>query len=408
MQTPAWLFQCVQRWRSARLDGASVQGEATMESLRRYRTIACCVLPLHLAIAWIFSRFSPPTSHPEWARWAELVSLSHWCAAAGVAVSGWWAHWYLVKRQRATGGAVALQIGIAAAYLYFGAHVALLDLRFETGAGSSTFMVICVMFGVLALMRPAITVPLFSATYVIFSYLLENTEVNPNQLLSLRVMAFVAPALALLTSTINWSQYSRAVLLRRQLRRSNEALQLQKQELAYLADHDALTGLFNRREFMRLADMELQRGRRVPAETSVIMLDIDFFKKVNDQFGHPGGDAVLQSTAATLRKALRVTDTLARMGGEEFIVLLPGTGEDGARLVAEKMREAVEDMVTPFEAESIVITASLGVSTLRATDWSDFEALYAAADRALYVAKQTGRNRVEFAVPESSERKPHR
>jgi diguanylate cyclase (GGDEF)-like protein len=251
-------------------------------------------------------------------------------------------------------------------------------------------------------------VPLFGATYVIFSYLLENTEVNPNQLLSLRILAFVAPALALLTSTINWSQYSRAVLLRRQLRRSNEALQLQKQELAYLADHDALTGLYNRREFMRLADMELQRVRRVPAETSVIMLDIDFFKKVNDRFGHPGGDAVLQSTAATLRRALRVTDTLARMGGEEFIVLLPGTGEDGARRVAEKMREAVGDMVTPFEAESIVITASLGVSTLRATDWSDFEALYAAADRALYVAKQTGRNRVEFAVPESSERKPHR
>jgi len=400
--------EAMTRWRQAGKDSALVQGEATMESLRRYRLIACFVLPLHAAIAWLFGHYEAPAKHPEWTYWAAGVAMAHWWAVVGVLLTALCAHWHLAYRQKASGAAVALQIVIAALYLYFGAYVALLDLRFSTGAGSATYMVICIMFGVLALMRPAISVPMFSMTYLIFSYLLESTPVDENQILSLRIMALVAPALALMTACMNWSQYSKAVLLRRQLRRSNEALQQQKQELAFLADHDALTGLYNRREFMRLAQAELLWMNREPAETSVVVLDIDFFKKVNDVYGHPGGDAVLKATSQALAQSLRATDILARLGGEEFIVLLPNTDDVGARQVAEKMREAVGRMEVIYEGHPIPITASLGVSTLSASHEADIDSVYAAADRALYVAKQTGRNRVEFATPECSERKNRR
>jgi len=133
------------------------------------------------------------------------------------------------------------------------------------------------------------------------------------------------------------------------------------------------------------------------------MVDLDYFKKINDRHGHPGGDAVLQAVAQRLGRALRSTDTLARLGGEEFIVLLPNTGSEGALQVAARLREAVRHAPVSFEDVDIPVTASLGVSSLRATDKGSVDAVYATADRALYVAKQLGRDRVEYAEPGASE-----
>lgn len=375
-----------------------------MESLRRYRIIACFTAPLHLAVAGIFGTGGAPNGRPELASWGTAIAQAHLVAAVGVVLTALWAHWFVAYRQRATAGAIGLQIAVAAAYLYFGAHVTLIDLAFNTGAGMATYLMICIMFGVLALMRPAISVPVYLLTYMVFAWLLERATVGASQLTSVRILALVAPALALMTSWINWSQYSKAVLLRRQLSRSNEAMAAQQHELAFLADHDALTGLYNRREFMRLAQLELRRASRVPGETAVIMVDLDHFKQINDRHGHPGGDAVLVATAACLQQALRVTDTLARLGGEEFIVLLPDTGREGALRVAAKLREALWQMVVVFEGTNIPVTASFGVSSLLAGtvagERATVDTIYAAADRALYAAKQLGRDRVEYAAPE--------
>lgn len=380
-----------------------VQGEATMESLRRYRGIACFTGPLHAALAWIFYRYSVPVGRPELAEWASALMVAQCAALLGVVLTGGWAHWFLRRGPRATAGAIVLQICIAAAYLYFGAYITLLDLQYRAGAGLASFLLICVMFGVLALMRPAISVPVYSLTYLAFMHLLGNTPVDPQQLTSLRIVAFVAPALALMTAWMTWSQYSKAVLLRRQLSKSNAALVAQQQELAFLADHDALTGLYNRREFTRLAQVELLRATRVPCETAVIMVDLDYFKRINDRYGHPGGDAVLKATAQALAQALRATDTLARLGGEEFIVMLPDTDREGAMRVAARLRDAVRHATIVFEEHTIPVTASFGVSRLLASQRGTVDAVYSAADRALYVAKQLGRDRVEYAEPEASE-----
>ncbi|QPC95922.1 sensor domain-containing diguanylate cyclase [Mesorhizobium sp. INR15] len=162
-------------------------------------------------------------------------------------------------------------------------------------------------------------------------------------------------------------------------------------ELARLAATDPLTGLPNRRFFQQTADLELERVRRFSASASVIMLDVDHFKSVNDTYGHALGDEALRCLTNTCRQSLRKMDVFARHGGEEFVILLPGTKEAGASSVAEKLRAAIAAMPVSDGQNHIKLTASFGVAQLRPVD-QGIDAGLARADRALYAAKHSGRN----------------
>jgi diguanylate cyclase (GGDEF)-like protein len=162
------------------------------------------------------------------------------------------------------------------------------------------------------------------------------------------------------------------------------------------AVRDGLTGLYNRREFNRLLRASVSRGDRQGGRFGLVLLDIDHFKKLNDTFGHPAGDAVLRKTAEVLKRALRGGDDAARYGGEEFALVLAGADETGARHMAERVRVSLEATETVAEGARLKVTASLGVAVWPGDGESD-ESLLAAADRALYSAKQAGRNRVVAA-----------
>jgi diguanylate cyclase len=257
-------------------------------------------------------------------------------------------------------------------------------------------MMVTVLVGVLSLTRPAISVPMFVVTGLVFNLLMSGLDLNNAQLPSLRIIALSAPAMALLANVMIWHQYARTVLLRRQLSRSNESLTTQQTELQYLAERDMLTGLYNRGQFTRMAAAELTRVQRYPAATSLLILDIDFFKKINDSHGHPAGDEVLRQVASMLKAGVRASDVVARLGGEEFIVLMPHTGREGAVAMAEKLRATVCQVPLHVEGKEIPVRASFGVTLLPEGHHSNLEAIYGAADRALYEAKQQGRNRVEF------------
>lgn len=168
-------------------------------------------------------------------------------------------------------------------------------------------------------------------------------------------------------------------------------------ELVRLAEIDGLTGILNRRSFLERAAMELKRAFRHRTPTSLLMIDIDHFKNVNDTYGHHVGDEVLRSLARRLAGGLRQEDLLGRIGGEEFAALLPQTDIEGALLAAERLRFAVESMVVPCDGWEIRITASIGASLQEAERVQDLERLLKRADSALYAAKQNGRNRVEMA-----------
>jgi diguanylate cyclase (GGDEF)-like protein len=155
---------------------------------------------------------------------------------------------------------------------------------------------------------------------------------------------------------------------------------------------DPLTGLLNRRYFNELSEKEAARSRRHGLIFAVLMLDIDHFKRINDMFGHPVGDVAIKALAQVCNKALRPHDILARYGGEEFILTLPHTDEEGARVVAERIRQTVEEIELATPTGPVRFTVSIGIS-IYAKDLA-FEQLVARADEALYKAKESGRNRV--------------
>ncbi len=164
-------------------------------------------------------------------------------------------------------------------------------------------------------------------------------------------------------------------------------------EVQRLAITDSMTGLYNRRHFLELAEREFERIQRYPGPLSIILFDIDYFKRVNDTLGHLAGDQALRMLAETCRKTIRQADTLGRYGGEEFLVLLPNTDLENAVAQAERLRCQVESLPIPTERGTIKITISLGVAGYRPGDTLD--SLIRRADDAMYHAKNNGRNRVD-------------
>jgi diguanylate cyclase (GGDEF)-like protein/PAS domain S-box-containing protein len=179
-------------------------------------------------------------------------------------------------------------------------------------------------------------------------------------------------------------------------KRSDERILELNSRLEQLAMTDELTGLANRRAFMDLAGRELLKARRYSLPLSFIMLDIDHFKLVNDRHGHGAGDAMLKMVAGVLGKELRDVDLVARLGGEEFGILLPNTLPADAALSAGRLRAAIALASCPHQGQDLRVTASLGVAALRGEE-ADLEALMRAADGAMYRAKAAGRDRVETA-----------
>ncbi|MDQ6672392.1 MAG: GGDEF domain-containing protein [Chloroflexota bacterium] len=182
------------------------------------------------------------------------------------------------------------------------------------------------------------------------------------------------------------------------------------QETQRLATTDALTGLSNYRHFHDLLGLEVQRARRMDYPVGLIIMDLDHFKQVNDRYGHPTGDLVLRQVAEQLRKRLRRTDVVGRLGGEEFGAILPGDGLTEVAIVAEKLRRAVEELA-PIGGGMVpsptAVTLSLGGTSLSA-DAVNAELLVSRADQALYEAKRNGRNQVRlWSPPLPSSSPPH-
>jgi diguanylate cyclase (GGDEF)-like protein len=165
-----------------------------------------------------------------------------------------------------------------------------------------------------------------------------------------------------------------------------------REQMRHYAEHDDLTGLWNHRIIVERLRQEVERSRREASPLSVILVDLDHFKAVNDTYGHPSGDLVLKEIGAIFQGAVRTYDWVGRYGGEEFLLILPGSSFAGARMRAEQLRAAVEDAYIHDGERAIPITASFGVASGLPCH---FETLINAADTALYRAKDNGRNCIE-------------
>ena len=168
---------------------------------------------------------------------------------------------------------------------------------------------------------------------------------------------------------------------------------VQAEKLTLMAHTDPLTGINNRGHFMELLELEIERAKRYGQILSVVMLDIDHFKSVNDSRGHAAGDEALHTLCLTLQASvLRPSDFFGRIGGEEFAVAFPETDREGAAEAAERIRRILEKTAVLHDGSEFFITASFGVSEYKTGD--TLETLLNRADKAMYRAKDTGRNRV--------------
>jgi len=164
-------------------------------------------------------------------------------------------------------------------------------------------------------------------------------------------------------------------------------------ELETMASTDSLTRIYNRRVFREWCEREFALSLRTGIPFSLVIMDLDHFKRINDRYGHRGGDEVLLAVVQIMQGSIRSIDTLGRWGGEEFVALLPGTGMEEALIVAQRVRRNVEGLALEIDQASVSVTVSLGLASLR--DGEDtIDAMFLRADQALYQAKESGRNQV--------------
>lgn len=214
----------------------------------------------------------------------------------------------------------------------------------------------------------------------------------------LATLLFSALALAVLLQELRQSRDAiRQMNLELESRVEARTAELQEanRRLEALASVDPLTGASNRRHFLQMAQLEVDRALRLGLPMAALMLDLDHFKRINDAHGHEAGDCVLQTFAQAVRQTLRSSDIFARLGGEEFLLLLPGQDQNAAGVLAERIRSLTASLEFRQCAERI--TVSIGIATLGAAEANNLSGLMRQADQALYQAKHAGRNQVALA-----------
>jgi diguanylate cyclase len=183
--------------------------------------------------------------------------------------------------------------------------------------------------------------------------------------------------------------------LRQSLYKSGQKLKEAYKRIEELAELDELTGSFNRRSIMRTLDDEIARAHRINAPCSIALIDLDWFKRINDAYGHPTGDEVLRTFAITMFANIRNIDKFGRYGGEEFLLVLPDTPNDVAARILDRLRAIIADLDWSAFSSGMKVTISAGIATL--ADDENPDTLLARADSALYAAKARGRNRIASA-----------
>lgn len=369
-----------------------VQGEATMTTLRRFVWLLYFLVPIHMLLALWYGVFFVPGDRPEMQQWALgkfVVQFTMGCVSL---VLGLVVRNFVRGQSRASHRAIALHALLCLVYGLFGMFDSIVDQR--AGLGITSYFMISVAVAALSLMRPVFAGLCFTLGTLEFAALLLWVGLDAAEMTRSIVQTLVASAVSMVVAVAVWRQYAHLVLLRRELL-------VKQDELAQLAERDSLTGLYNRRTFTRLASAELERTERLPQGVGLLMVDLDHFKSINDKHGHPAGDAVLKQVAGLIMASVRASDVAARMGGEEFIVLLPNTDHKGALMAAAKLCQRITQQPLALPGLALPVTASVGATAMQAGQRVTLDVLYAAADQALYAAKKGGRNRVEFAPPSS-------
>ncbi len=354
---------------------------------QRVLIIAMFLMPIHLGYI-IFSWLSN--------QWYAGLIFTHGAVLIIIALVSAVITFYLRKSKSEDSFIYQnLAPGLAAAYLLFGAALYVLDEPLI--AGINPYLITTIAVAAVIIMKPGLAAAIYGLSYLALYLSLPLNQLHSEELLSLRSGGFAAAAIGLGLSLMLWRINALNLLQKDLLKRQNNLLLKQQEELNYMARTDMMTGLYNRLRIVEYLESEIERINRTGEASSLILLNLDHFNEVNDFYGRPNGDIVLQLMAGVIKGQLRKTDIPARFSGEEFIILLPGTALEGALRVAEKIRQAIEGCTFTGKMEDLHMTASLGVVPINQDQKATYDSVYQKANRALASAKSKGRNRVEAA-----------
>lgn len=387
---PAWRID----WRALTEKNRAFAPQLLEQNIRRLRLAAPWIPPLNLMHLWLFWLRQPESVNE--ALWRQGVLAAHAGMLVFYAVLALVA-WYLARRPEL----VRLrQLSVSVAVIGTLGFAALLSAIDQLVTSNITPLLIgCTLVALVFLHRPLSALWLFSLTLALFLFGIQQTQSAPAVLLSNQVNGLSSCAIGLLLAWLQWRNFIQINTQKQRLQAQAKLLEEQNYTLSYLAEHDPLSGLLNRRAFNHIVERELLRCQRTQQPLCLLLLDLDHFKAINDRFGHPLGDAVIKRMATLLSSQVRGLDSLARLGGEEFMLLLSDCDREQGLQIAEKLRQLIESQLQVVDGKAVAVTVSIGMSYLDAGQLSSYESLYVASDRALYSAKQEGRNRVKMAAP---------
>ncbi|HLO04812.1 MAG TPA: GGDEF domain-containing protein [Symbiobacteriaceae bacterium] len=285
----------------------------------------------------------------------------------------------------------------ALVYLIGGAALAIVDQQVTSSI--TPLVTIGVGIPLVFVLRPVVALTEYLLMLALFFVGVSWEQSNPSLLLTIRVNALAVTGLGFGLALLQWRNKINSLRQEHRIHEQQRELEAKNRELTILATRDSLTGLVNRAQFDREVETTIDAMVRTKGKACLVMADVDYFKMINDTYGHPVGDGILQEIAGILTGLLRSTDVLGRMGGEEFAILLPETTLQAGVEVAERLRAAVSEHLIAIGGKSIQITVSFGVAELMAGMKDGPAQSYRAADLALYQAKNDGRNCVRSLDP---------
>jgi diguanylate cyclase (GGDEF)-like protein len=367
-------------------DNNSVLGECAQINTRRIYYLAIIAIPLRIIDIFLFA-FTKSYDTLVLKTWSQGIIASH--SVLLVLMIGFFLTTHrLKKRTEPNTTMFVLQYIVVVVIMASGIAIVTFDQLVTTNI--TPFLLICIICGSVFLIRPLASFMIYVASYMAYYYSIALTITDQQILLSNRVNGITAVGVGFLLSFIIWHYNYTNIIQKRRI----ESQQKQLEQMAY---YDPLTDLPNRRLLEKLIKRELASVQRYGQETVIIMLDVDDFKLINDTYGHQVGDSILMQLADLLQNNVRETDTVARFGGEEFIILMPNTSVEEGYSFAERIRKTIMEKVFSVGSVTLQITSSFGVSSMGDINSQNLEDYYLLADKALYLAKQSGKNRVEKA-----------
>ena len=376
------------RWR---IEHAQAAGTAHAQNLQLARGVAPAVATINLVfVLWLGTELLWLQDNERVTQWRLGLLATHLLMGLCFAGCAWAAqHWRDASNSRK--GQLLPPVMASLAMLFV---VALVTFDQRVSTNITPYLIGALACSVVVKWPPLMSAGIYAAAYVLFARAIGLTQEDAQALMTNRINGLVATGLDWALSVLLWRNFITITLQQKRLEHANAELQLKHRELQRLTRLDGLTGLYNRNTFVELTRQELARAQRQGSSTTVLLLDLDLFKHVNDTWGHPAGDAVLRNVSSVLNATVRHTDLVGRLGGEEFIILLPNTSPQASCKLAEKVRAAMERSPTAWEGQRIKATVSIGLAGTSASHNHDFDHLYTEADKALYRAKELGRNRV--------------